>query len=431
MVRIIQLLQQNQNYKYFIYLLCSLLLNLVIHLFVSLIYFNPVDFVLQLEAAKEIARGRVLYRDIGEIIINNSELPRPQYPPFYLYSLATFISFIGVENFSWQMAKLFLISFNLMSGLLVYYIVFNYLQQIIPQQRNHLIALVACNWFLLNPSTLGVVYGGYHENFMLFFCLIAFVLFIKKQYILSGINFGLAMLVKPTAGICMLPLAVWAIQRKDWKSISIWLSAGGTFSLISLPFLLIAPEAYLTDVFFIHTSRPDPSMSFYTYFLTNFSTSIFPFIIQALVILSIFIFLSTKSKILDSNETLEIALPFTTIFLALNRILYPHYIAFIFPFFTFHFIFRISRYINVKSSLKKDLTSLILMIGLLVVYLGGFWWSLLWLEERYLTYETNPFFAISSIICIIGLVIICITSIYSFYHPKRKKNANTVVNLST
>ncbi len=428
MARNIQLLHKIQNYEYFIYILCSILLNLFIHLLVSLIYYNPVDFVLQLEAAKEIAQGRMLYRDIGEIIINNSELPRPQYPPLYLYSLATFIAIIGVDNFSWQMAKLFLIFFNLISGLLVYFIVFNYLQQLIPHSRNHIIALIACNWFLLNPSTLGVVYGGYHENFMVFFCLLAFILFIRKHYLLSGICFGLAMLVKPTAGICMLPLVVWMIQQKDWKSISIWLTAGGTFLLVSLPFLLITPDAYLTDVFFIHTSRPDPSMSFYTYFFTDFSTSLFPFFIQALVILTILILLSTKLDNFNYSETLELALPFTTIFLALNRILYPHYIAFIFPFFTFHLFFRISRRINNESSLKKDFNGLILLAGLLIVFIGGFWWSLLWLEEKYYTYATNPFFAFSSLVCIFGFLLISITSIYSLYNSKRAKFNNEMNN---
>jgi len=403
----------------------------LIHLFVSLIYYNPIDFVLQLEAAKEIARGRILYKDIGEIIINDSQLPRPQYPPLYLYSLAIFISFIGVEDFSWQMAKLFLISFNLMNGLLIYYIVFNYLQQLNPLPRNHLVALLACNWFLLNPSTLGVVFGGYHENFMLFFCLLAFILFIKKYYILSGIVFGLALLVKPTAGICMLPLLVWTIQQKDWKSIFIWLSAGGTFSLVSLPFLVIAPEAYLTDVFFIHTSRPDPSMSFYTYFLTDFSTTLFPFIIQALVLLIVLIFLTTKFSLFDSSATLEIALPFTTIFLALNRILYPHYIAFIFPFFTFILFFRVSRIFTDKPSLKKDYGVLTLLIGLLIVYFGGFWWSLLWLTEQYYTYDTNPYFTISAIICVFGFVLIFITSIYSLYYSNRNNNNSNEVKEST
>jgi hypothetical protein len=403
----------DENNRWVRYAIASLLINLLIHLIVGLIYYNPIDFVLQLEAAKEIARGSLLYRDIGELVIDdNIQLPRPQYPPLYLYSLAFFIIIIGVDIFTWQMVKLFLIAFNLFVGTLIYYIVIVHIQ---PSPRNHFIALGAFNWFLINPLTLGVVFGGYHENFMLFFVLLAFIMFKNKNYFRSGVLFGLALLVKPTAGVYMLPLIVWGIQKKDWKSFIIWLSSGLTFLLGSLPFLLLTPLPYLNDVFIIHVQRPDPSMSFYNYFFTEFSTSLIPFFIQSLVFLILALLLILKIPLTSSKEVIQAVLPFMTFFLALNRILYPHYMPFFFPFFTFMLFFLISQRLNSIKIANYYLSVFGLLIGLLLVYLGDFWWSFLWAVEGYEIYLSNPLFPISAGICILGLVIISVISLYTLY----------------
>ncbi|MFX0182419.1 MAG: hypothetical protein ACFE95_04975 [Candidatus Hodarchaeota archaeon] len=414
----------DENNRWLRYALASLLINLLVHLIVGLIYYNPVDFVLQFEAAKEIARGSLLYRDIGEIVIDgNKHLPRPQYPPLYLYSLAFFIILIGVDIFTWQMAKLFLIVFNLFVGTLIYYIVIVHLQ---PTPRNHFIALGAFNWFLLNPLTLGVVFGGYHENFMLFFVLLAFIMFKNKNYFRSGVFFGLALLVKPTAGVYMLPLVVWGIQKKDWKSSIIWLSSGLTFLLGSLPFLILTPISYINDVFVIHAQRPDPSMSFYNYFFTEFSTSLIPFFIQFLVSLVLTFLLMLKIPLTSSKEVIQAVLPFMTIFLVLNRILYPHYMPFFFPFFTVMLFFLISQRLNSIKIKNYYLCLFGLLIGLLFVYLGDFWWSILWAQEGYETYLSNPLFPISAGICILGLVIISISSIYTLYISTNNKRETDI-----
>ncbi len=397
----------NKNHQW---ILLSLFGNLVIHLIIGLSYYNPIDFILQLEAAKEIARGKLLYRDIGQIIVNNSELPRPQYPPLYLYTLGFLIALIGVETFTWQLAKLFLIAFNLIVGLLVYYIILSYIR---PHPKAQTIAIIALNWFLLNPSTLGIILGGFHENFMLFFVLLGFILFKHTQYIQSGLCFGLSLLIKPIAGVYMLPLLVWGIHSKDLKSIMIWIAAGLTFLCGSLPFLLLAPEAYLSDVFLIHTNRPDPSMSFYTYLFSEISTTLIPFFIQ-LAVFGVYILLFIKKKPpTNTKQVIEATLPFITIFMALNRILHPHYIPFFFPFFTFSLFLLITERYSPQTSRMIDISILGLFVSLFLVYLGSGWWSILWFYEGYETYMVNPLFFLSSIICVIGLVTTSVTSLLS------------------
>lgn len=396
-----------KNYQW---LLLSLLGNLVIQLFLGLIYYNPVDFVLQFEAAKEIAQGKLLYRDIGEIEINGDLLPRPQYPPLYLYTLGLLMSLIGVDIFTWQMVKVFLIIINLAVGVLTYFIVLNYVQ---PHPKSKLIALLALNWFLINPSTLGIILGGYHENFMLLFVLLGFILIRKNHYLSSGFCFGLALLVKPIAGVYILPLLIWGFYSHDLKWFFIWICAGLTFLAGSLPFLLLSPESYLNDVFFIHAQRPDPSMSFYTYFLTEISMTLIPFIIQLGIFgLYILVFI-LKIPIMNTKQLITTILPFMTIFMAFNRILYPHYIPFFFPFFTFTLFFLFADHYSPNRTIKGDLTIVGLLCGLLLIYLGYGVWSILWVVEGYETYSTNPFFLISAVLCIMGLILTSIVSIFS------------------
>ena len=50
------------------WLFISSIINLIIHVVAAFIYFNPIDFVLQLETARKIAQGEVLYRDISQIV---------------------------------------------------------------------------------------------------------------------------------------------------------------------------------------------------------------------------------------------------------------------------------------------------------------------------------------------------------------------------
>jgi hypothetical protein len=400
-----------------------MLFNLLIHLILGLIYYNPVDFGVQCEAAKKIAQGQLLYRDIGKIIINGGELPKPPYPPLYLYTLGFLISIIGVETFTWQMAKLFLITINLIVGLLVYKIVLLYVHS---HPKGHILALAAFNWFLLNPSTLGVIFGGYHENFMILFVLLGIILFEKSNYSLCGVCFGLALLVKPIVVVYMLPLLIWGFHTRNIRSITIWIMAGFTFLLGSLPFLFLVPEEYINDVFIIHVQRPDPSMSFYTYFLPEISTTLIPFIIQLLIFGLYFFFFIKKIPVTDSKRIIEATLPFMTIFMALNRLLYPHYVPFFFPFFTFAFFFLVAEHYNLTDLTKEYPFLVSFAVGLFLVYLGSISWSILWSIERYETYSYNLLFPISAVIFIGGLIMISITSLFSLNHMVKKKDKNKI-----
>ncbi|MHA2226142.1 MAG: hypothetical protein ACXAC8_13105 [Candidatus Hodarchaeales archaeon] len=395
----------------------SLLIASIVQLIIGFSYFNPVDFVLQFESAKQIAQGKLLYRDIGSVIINGTQLPRPQYPPLYLYTLGFLIAIIGVDNFTWQMVKIFLITVNLIVGILIYNIVLNSFQS---HPKRQFLALGALNWFLLNPATLGIILGGYHENFMLFFVLLGLILFGNRHYFWSGVFFGMSLLVKPIAGIYLIPLLIWSIHNHSIKSMLIWFTAVFTFLLGSVPFLFLAPEEYISDVFLIHTQRLDPSMSLYTYFFTALSSTLVPFLIQLIILGTCLIFLLRKIHVENFIEALETILPFVTIFLATNRILYPHYIQFCFPFFTITLFILIAEYYNPirRKNIKFSIYSMI--FSLLVVYFGSFIWSLLWLNEWYQTYQTNPLFLISALICVFGLFIMSATSIHSLLNSKMR-----------
>ena len=387
------------------WLLVFSIINLLIHIVTAIIYYNPIDFVLQVETARQIAQGKILYRDINQILFGDMLLPNPQYPPLYLYTLALLIAILGVNTFTFEMAKFFLIIFNFLLAFLIYYMVNLYI--------DNKFALFSFNWFLLNPSTLGTVFGGYHENFMLFFVVIGFLLFVQRKNTFAGVFFGFSLLVKPTAGVYMLPLIIWGINKRDFEVIQIWMVSGIVFLLGSLPFLMIAPSRYINDVFLIHSSRMDPSMSFYNYLLTELSPTIFPFFVQIVILISIGWIILYKKELLERLEVVELVLPFMAIFLAFNRILYPHYIPNIFPFFTWSLILIINRYLENKKSPVYLGEIIGLLLGLGLTYIGYIWWSILWSIEQYHTYLENLFFPISAFLCIFGLIIIAVVSIWS------------------
>jgi Gpi18-like mannosyltransferase len=383
-------------------LIYSTILNIGIQLIVALIYFNPIDFVLQVETARKIAQGNLLYKDINQIVFEGKILPKAQYPPLYLYSLAFLIFIVGTEVFSFEMAKIFIIFTNFSVAFLLYLM--------IKRRFGNNYGLFAFNWFLLNPATLGVALGGYHENFMLTFVILGFLMFIEDKYIPSGLFFGLSLLVKPTSGIFMLPLVIWALQQKDFSSITIWITAFCTFSIGILPFLLLTPSEFIYDVFLVHTQRLDPSMSFYNYFLQDLSPTLFPFIVQLIALGLLGSLFYTRIQIKTKEYVLLLVLPFTTLFLALNRILYPHYIPFIFPFFTWYFIDLLFSYKKNQRKEKELYSILFSIIGLIIIYGGYIWWSVLWSIEGFQTYLTNVLFPISAGITIIGLIFVTIIS---------------------
>lgn len=399
-------------------MLASLFVNLLIHLVVGLLYFNPVDFVLQFEAAKEISRGKLLYRDIGAIVSEGKILPRPQYPPLYLYTLAALIGIVGIENVTWQGVKIFLIICNLINGILLYLLV-SKITENIPQSRT--ISLLAMNWFLLNPATLGVVFGGYHEGFMLIFVLMAFIAILNDNYILGGVGFACALLTKPTAGIYMIPLLIWGIRTRKWQVLWTWAIAGALFLMVSVPFLILTPEQYIEDAFLIHATRPDPSMSLYTYFFTEISTTLLPFLIQLTLLAICLMYLVFRSPLISQRWVLEAIVPLMTIFLMFNRILYPHYVPFFFAFYSIMLVLRIKKDSETDIALWSDYTLLGLIGGLGMVYIGEVWWSLLWSIETYSKITENPFFAISALVCILGLGILAISSIRALIDDPQTK----------
>ena len=400
------------------WLILSCFLNLIIQVIIAVIYFNPIDFVLQVETAREIAQGKVLYRDIHQIIYEGSILPNPQNPPLYLYTLAALMFIAGVDAFSYNMVKIFLILVNFIVAFLIYHL--------INTNYGKIIAILAFNWFLLNPSTLGITLGGYHEYFMLLFVLLAYLCFNHERLTWSGICFGLALLVKPIAGVYIIPILIWGLKKRKMTSIFIGITASLTFTIVSLPFHLLAPAEHSTDVLLVHTNRLDPSMSFYVYIFTELSPTLFPFILQLLLFSIIGVILFFKIQFKDPMEIYIGVLPFITIFLAFNRILYPHYIPMIFPFFTLSLFLLIDRYRHVLPK-KETLWQIYgYFFGLGVVYVGYIWWSILWSIEGFGTYRTNIYFPISTGICIGGLLIITIISLWSIITMASVKDRNEI-----
>jgi hypothetical protein len=82
---------------------------------------------------------------------------------------------------------------------------------------------------------------------------------------------------------------------------------------------------------------------------------------------------------------------------------------------------------------KNEKISLLgLNLGLILVYIGSGGFSILWNLERYKTYQFNPLFLITSIVCIIGLLSISIISLFYLLSTLNEENGgNFTEGLST
>lgn len=384
----------------------SLFCHFIIQIIVSLLYYNPVDFILQFDAAKKISQGYMLYVDIGEITVDGIMLPRPQYPPLYLYTLGFVFWLVGPSLTTWQVAKIFLVGCNMFVGFLIYQISLIVLEN---YDNKNKISLVLLNWFLINPSTLSVIFSGFHDNFMLIFSLIAIYAFLKDKMFISGIFLGLSTLVKPIAVIFYFPSLIYLVKDKKYSVLSSWIIGGCVFLLVSLPFLLIAGEQYISDVLLIHTTRPDPNMSFYYTFVPTLYSTLIPFLLQVIGLIGLYFFYYTNTPASRADLFLQMASGISMLFLLFNRIVYPHYLPWFFLFFCFSVLSRMK---NFPKLVKNDRIIVIGMLtGLALIYLGILGWALIWIFEGY---SENVFLSVFCLLFYGGLIVSLIFDMISY-----------------
>jgi hypothetical protein len=122
--------------------------------------------------------------------------------------------------------------------------------------------------FVLHPDVLVADQAVYLEPLLIVACLVGTALVFdgeeltetRRRWWWGGAVFGLAALLKLWAAFPILAIVVIAtVMRRRADAARMALAAAGTFSLVCLPFFLLAPSAFVRYVFVVQASRTDPA----------------------------------------------------------------------------------------------------------------------------------------------------------------------------
>lgn len=355
-------------------LLVVLASSFLMQLILSLLYHGPVDFFIHFDAARQISEGKILYYTVTAANTIGT-FPYPDYPPVYLYLMGFLFYLFGPSKI---LMKLVLCIFNIFCAVILYYICLD--MKLSTRQ-----ALSAVILFLFHPSSLTMVISGFFDNFPVFFILVSFYFIHIREYqsekkrqfsaVISGITVGLGIMVKLFPAIMIFVIIPAFFRSESIKSAILFLlSTILTVLAISLPFLLFIPGEYVSHLFY-HFESDWPNMSVYSSIFPQLYVSIIPLLLQGIffILVALTVFLMSKET-LNSVRYIQLYFILLCGFIFLNRVIYPHYIAWFIPFLVILMI------INEE----KDRTRLYYqIISQILVSLGGLLWSISWITDLF------------------------------------------------
>ncbi len=409
---------------------------------------NPVDFVLQVGASIDIAKGKLLYRDIDERIFGSSRLPRPQYPPLYLHFLAFIFWIFQIKEIgaiAFMITKITLVTFLVLDGLLVYLIT--------KKELGFKLGMTAMLLFYYHPAVIGSLVG-FHEVFFLFFLLMTTLSMQHKRHALAGFFMGLSILTKQTALVHSWAIFVFLLVAHERNNeqpslnrqiIFFILPAFLTVMMGLLPFVILAPSQVMTDILLIHLTRKDPNMSIYYYFGSFLDQTRFLVFVQVLLMLGIpFYMVTNREKITRHSPLAEYKgclisfyqLLFLTIFYLTNRILYPHYMAQFIPWFIIStlFFWHVASH-RMDPSNEKHLKKVLIFLWVLphaLMILGAGSWGITWtLDPTPTTMTDHPLYRLASVMVFLTLAAFLLGQIHATHELQQVKvNGNSETSTS-
>lgn len=121
-----------------------------------------------------------------------------------------------------------------------------------PQNARKAELLVLFNPFLV---FVGAVWGMF-DAWMMVFLVASALLLARGKHAWAGVAFGAATLVKVFPLFVAPAFLIWVLRREPRKAPLFVGSAVGAFALVSLPFFLLSPEGFYSQVVGIHLERP-------------------------------------------------------------------------------------------------------------------------------------------------------------------------------
>lgn len=337
---------------------------LVLYLFVGSLNYSLPDFQNFAKAAERISQGELLYRD------HIKYLNVYHYPPVFLYSLGgVFLLF----NSSFFTAKAFLAVFNVLSGILVYFLT--------RGRLNERYSLVCLLIFLLNPFTFTAAYAGYFDNFVVFFILLSIYLLNRGRPVWGGAALSAGFMSK-LFPVILLPVFIARYLKNRASLARLLLSFTATSILVTFPFLFLAFSDFLHYAFLYNFERTSASMSIYYYFLPGLGNTIVPLILQ----LALLGWVSHRIRLEPRSHIILYFILFLG-FMTFNRINYPHYILYVIPFFSY----TLAEELQARSRVFGALAWKHLLIPFIIMHVGIIIWTYPW-YQGVLEFKSSPFF---------------------------------------
>lgn len=138
---------------------------------------------------------------------------------------------------------------------------------LVIRHRGRAATIVACGVMAFYPPEVYALHSGLLESVVDFFCVAGLALVFdgdgfspsRRRILLGGIAFGIACCVKAPAVVPVLVVGVLCLPQIRQRLVPFVGGAVAGFGIPTLPFFLLAPDAFFRDVVSPLTSIPNPS----------------------------------------------------------------------------------------------------------------------------------------------------------------------------
>lgn len=343
---------------------------LIFHLCISLINYDFFDWKSQWYAISSIVDGIDLYAlDMTEI--NGQVIFPPYHFPVFFYLMG------------------FLLKLTIKSPIIVrVFLYFCNIGIIYIFTREEVQKIKAANLFLLSPVLISIEYTGKYDQFVMLMVLISFYFIKKQKFALGGFTIGLAVMSKIFIILIAAILGIYLLKYEIKYFLSFSISFLIPVLSIFFYFYHKFGDMFLEMVFYWQSIRFDPSSSIWRVIIPFEAASILSNI-QIGIIFITFLVILLRVKFQNSMQIENLSLIIIILFLLTSRIVFPHYIFWIFS-------------LGFKFMYQKDNFSRWYFL-VIISFIGGGMWSLF-----HDFYNIKVLQIIGSVIQTIGLILLFI-----------------------
>ncbi len=304
--------------------------------------------------------GKVPYRDIP--------VGKTDYPPLISYTMMVTVFLCGDFIF---LCKLPFIIGDLLIGYVLY--IFAKEWQVNSDNFSHRSYMITLLYWFLPYPIFESSYIGRFDSIPTLFLMLTIYFLHKEHHNYAGLCWGIGIMYKWFPVIVAPIIFLYFFKTNKMQNLArfLFITCAVCF-LISLPFLILAPNQYISTYLFHLTGREISTdlaiYSLYSYLTNDYSmiVRIISTTIQMVVLLGLFLRFSVAKKVFETPYTLIILSGlFLNAFVLFNRIINPQYFFWYFPLLLFLLFFQ-------KNVKRQLFLTIFLIINLDVIAFAQF-----------------------------------------------------------